>query len=51
MALFGLNISNRIVSPSKTETSVRHDTTTPQDDTVSAAYSFEHTAIYFSSIV
>jgi len=49
MGLFGLHISIRIDSPSKTETSASHDTSTPQDDTVSDAYCFEHTAIPFSS--
>jgi hypothetical protein len=47
MGLFGFNISIRTNSPSKTETSARHDTSTPQDDTVSAAYCFEHAAVPF----
>jgi len=49
MALFSFNITIRIDSPSKTETSARHDTSTPQDDRVSDAYCFEHTAVTFSS--
>jgi len=51
MGLFGLNISILNDSPSKTGTSARHDISTHQDDRVSAAYFFEHTAVPFSSFV
>ena len=51
MGLFGVNISTRTDSPSKTETAARQDISTPQDSTVSAAYCFEYTAVPFSSFV
>jgi len=49
MGLFGLDISIRNDSPSKTETSARLDTSTPPDDTVSDVDCFEHTAVPVSS--